>query len=112
MTSTGLYRFAFVRGTMDEKQYVQILEDNLLALLDDLPLSIRSAAVFQQDNARVHTSVRVAAFFGENDITVTNWSPYSPDLSVIENIWKLLITEKRKLRPASFSELRAAIESL
>ena len=111
VTATGLSRFAFVSGTMDEQQYVQILEDNLLDLLDDLPLSIRSAAVFQQDNARVHTTVRVAAFFGENDIAVANWSPYSPDLSVIENIWKLLKTEVRKLRPATLAELRAAIES-
>jgi hypothetical protein len=70
VTATGLSRFAFVSGTMDEEQYVQILQDNLLDLLDDLPLNVRPNAVFQQDNAPVHTTVRVAAFFGENDVAV------------------------------------------
>ncbi len=89
---------------------MQILQDNLLDLLDDLPLNVRPNAVFQQDNARVHTTVRVAAFFGENDVAVANWSAYSPDLSVIENVRKILKAEVRKCRPATLSELRAAIK--
>ena len=48
---------------MRSSTYIQILQDILLDLLDDLPLNVRTNAVFQQDNARVHTTVRVAAFF-------------------------------------------------
>lgn len=109
VTANGNSRFAFLDGTMDEDKYRAILEEHLLDLLDEMPLASRDQVVFQQDGARVHTTVRLCAFFGENDISVADWAPYSPDLSVIENIWKLLKDAVRKLRPNTVLELRNAI---
>lgn len=46
--------------------------------------------IFQQDNARIHTTIRIRNLFVEENLNVLQWPPYSPDLSPIENLWALL----------------------
>ena len=43
----------------------------------------------QQDNARPHVSKMTTAFL-ESRIKTLKWPAHSPDLSPIENVWKLL----------------------
>ena len=40
-----------------------------------------------QDNASIHTAQKVKEWFAQNNITTTDWPPYSPDLNPIENAW-------------------------
>ena len=51
------------------------------------------------DNALVHTARIVWQLLDEIGIIVMEWSPYSPDLNPIENLWALMKQEMYKLYP-------------
>lgn len=105
----GLSTFCMLDGAITGTVYTRVLEEHLLGLLDELPLAVRDSYTFQQDNARVHTGLEAQAFFVLSDVQPTDWPPYSPDLSPIENIWRLLKRNVRKRRPTTIQELRIAI---
>ena len=47
-------------------------------------------AVFQQDNAPVHTASVVTEWSEQQYIQVDEHPPYSPDLNPIEHVWVVL----------------------
>ncbi len=46
--------------------------------------------VWQQDNAPVHTAKIVRDLFKAERVKTIEWPARSPDLSPIENVWKVL----------------------
>ena len=69
--------------------------------------------VFQQDNARIHTSKLMQRFFTCCNIDVADHLPYSPDLNPIEHEWvlpKRQVTEDYPDLP--WKELGARITTL
>ena len=56
-------------------------------------------ATYMQDNARPHVANIVKDWFIENDITVMECPPYSPDLNPIEQVWKRLKEHLQKKHP-------------
>ena len=43
--------------------------------------------VYVQDNAPPHTERDTAAFLDQQDVDVTDWPAWSPDMSPIEHVW-------------------------
>lgn len=46
--------------------------------------------IFQQDNSSVHTAIKVKDWFKSQKIPLLDWPARSPDLSIIEHVWKYL----------------------
>lgn len=43
--------------------------------------------IFQQDNAPIHNARVVKAWISDQNVTLMDWPPYSPDLNIVENVW-------------------------
>ena len=69
--------------------YLKLLEYLVLPVVQRINDTI-SDAVFQQDNAPVHTASVVTEWFEQYNIQVDEHPPYSPDLNPIEHAWVVL----------------------
>jgi len=82
----GIIHFERVGGNMNSKKYIDILKDNVLPMLR----AKKDLFILQQDNAKPHTSKMTTKFLAEESINILQWPSRSPDLSLIENIFKCL----------------------
>lgn len=75
-----------IEGNLNSDRYIrEIVEPEVLPLLQSIP-----GAIFQQDNARVHVSHTVQAFFSTQQVSLLPWPAYSPDMSPIEHVWDFI----------------------
>ncbi len=64
---------------------------------------------FQHDNARPHTASITTSWLRRRRIWVLKWPACSPDLSPIENIWRIIKRKMRQRRPKTVEQLEACI---
>ena len=95
-----------VIGKNTADSYITTLQDYLLPEVE----AADGPVVFQQDNASIHKTAAVRAFFEENGIETLEWPPQSPDLSPIENIRNCMKMKlkSRQPRPRSHALMRDA----
>lgn len=46
---------------------------------------------YQHDNAPIHSARIIKTWIEEQQVQLLQWPPYSPDLSIIENVWGWLV---------------------
>ena len=74
---------------MNARVYLKLLEYLVLPVMQRVNDSICDA-VFQQDNAPVHTASAVTECFEQQNIQVDEHPSYSPDLNPIKHVWGVL----------------------
>lgn len=95
----GFHDLALLEGSVDSEAYIATLSNHLLPVISTYFRN--EDVVFQQDGAKIHTSHTTTEFLNENNITVLEWPPHSPDVNIIEHVWNYLKTEIHKLPPAT-----------
>ena len=102
----GVMELVEVKGSMDTKQYLEVLQGHYLEYHHQ-----DTNNIFQQDGAPCHTSKKAQQWFEEKGVTVSDWPAQSPDLNPIEDIWNILdkAIRARERLPTSLRQLMDAL---
>ncbi len=99
ISAYGMGSLHVFEGTMNDERYIKVLEQHMLP----------SKRLFQQDNAKPHTAAITTAWLHSGRVRVMNWPACSPDLSPIENIWRILKRKIRQRQPQTLQQLETYI---
>jgi hypothetical protein len=82
----------FLEGTITSESYEALLENyDLNDLLPIAAVKRGKRVIFQQDNARPHSSASTKTWLKTKDITVLDWPAKSCDINPMENLWGILV---------------------
>ncbi|KAG2463444.1 TC1A transposase, partial [Polypterus senegalus] len=99
----GTGRLVRIKGKMTAAMYRDILDENLLQSALDLRLGRRF--IFQQDNDPKHTAKISKEWLQDNSVNVLEWPSQSPDLNLIEHLWRDLKMAVHRRYPSNLMEL-------
>uniref|UniRef100_A0A3P8Y3P8 Tc1-like transposase DDE domain-containing protein n=1 Tax=Esox lucius TaxID=8010 RepID=A0A3P8Y3P8_ESOLU len=107
MSACGMGSLHIWKGTINAHSYIQVLEQHMLP--SRCRLFQGRPCIFQHDNARPHTASITMSWLHRRRIRLLKWPACNPDLSPIENIWRIIKRKVRQRRPKTVEKLDACI---
>ena len=83
----GLLSYRVIEGIFKAKSYEALLCDMIVPIIK---LNLGSNYYFQEDNCSIHKSKAIKSFMINSDIEVLEWPSKSPDINIVEDIWKMI----------------------
>ena len=108
ISSHGMGDLHFCEGNINAEKYIQILEQHMLP--SKQRLFHGRPCLFQQDNAKPHSARVTTAWLRSKRVQVLPWPACSPDLSPIENVWRIMKRKIRQRRPRTVEQLKRFIK--
>ena len=94
ITHEGVGTFTEVDGNINSQKYINILDTHLWPVIArHFP---NNNYLFQDDNAPVHSSLATRQWKTENNIRCLTWPSQSPDINIIENVWRTIKIKLQK----------------
>lgn len=81
----GLLSYHFINGKIKSTDYINLMKNKILPIIF---LNYGRDFYLQQDNAPIHASKESMAFFKNSEIPILKWPARSPDLNIVEDMWK------------------------
>jgi hypothetical protein len=88
ITYNGVGTIIPINGNMNSVKYIGTLDNHLWPVV--AKNFGNSAWILQEDNAPCHVSRQCNAWKADNNIPILPWPAQSPDINVIENVWRVL----------------------
>jgi transposase len=101
ISSRGATPLIFVKGSIDAKNYIKILEEGLISTMNFL---YPEGFIFQQDNAPSHRAKITKKWLKDNGLVIMEWPAMSPDLSPIEHLWSIIKNELETMKPMKMEQ--------
>ena len=110
----GLLVLILKGGTMTALRYIKVLKEYFIPFYRRMVCLYGPKVVMQEDNASWHKAKAVRKFLDTQKVKYLSWPPQSPDLTLIENLWKQIKGRigSREQRVKNIKEMEQALKEV